>query len=244
MTICNKSPYSSPIGTAFVKSVLEQDEQDLLQLSNTLGPEKAISLARYLVGSAVFVSNMTQSEKQALGMSFDDMLISCIFETKPCTSSQFSWSWNILYGNCYSFNSGVLADGTPTDDKMMSRPGWYDGLGLELYVGRQSDVYSLSSEAGVHIFVQNKTDFISIFEGYSASVGKLTRIGVKRDFHYDLPKPYSPCTSQEEINKSSSIIVQDILKTPYTYRFSDCEAMCINEYILSQCDCEVGRQNC
>lgn len=182
---------------------------------------------------------MTQSEKEELGLTLKDMLISCIFETKPCSSDDFSWSWNVLYGNCYSFNSGYLANGTSVADKTMSRSGWYDGLGLELYVGRPSDVNSLSSETGVHIFIQNKTDFISIFEGYSASVGKLTRIGIKRDFHFSLPKPYSDCTSQEDIKKSKSVIVQDILKTPYEYRYMDCEALCINEYILEMCGCEV-----
>ena len=46
-----------------------------------------------------------------------------------------------------------------------SRPGIYNGLQLELYVGEPSSIYSFGSESGAHIIINNETSFTSIFEG-------------------------------------------------------------------------------
>lgn len=144
-----------------------------------------------------------------------------------------------MYGNCYSFNSGYLANGTPVADKTMSRSGWFDGLELEIFAGQPTDIYSLSVEAGVHIFIHNKSAFTSLYEGYSAAVGKLTRIGVDRVFYSHMPIPYTDCSSEDDIKSSQSKLVKQILKTPYEYRYIDCVALCIDAYIVKKCGCEV-----
>ena len=52
-------------------------------------------------------SNLTIDEKKSLGHQLDDILLSCEFNSQPCDSSDFSWFFDITYGNCFTFNTGI-----------------------------------------------------------------------------------------------------------------------------------------
>ena len=70
------------------------------------------------------------------------------------------------------------------------------------------------------------------------SPGTYTWIGVNRSKMSKLPFPYSDCISDDDMAKSNSISVKQILKTNYAYRQIDCYQVCFNKYISSPSVCE------
>ena len=102
-----------------------------------------------------------------------------------CTPSDFEWYFDPYYGkvkiyyyfsfteeiikinfviskgNCYRFNSIQ----TPKQDRIISRTGLSNGLYLELFVSKATDLYTLAYYSGVHLFVGNKTYFNFITDG-------------------------------------------------------------------------------
>jgi hypothetical protein len=73
-------------------------------------------------------------KKQMLGHELEDILIKCTFNYKLCSLSDFSWSFDDVYGNCYSFNSGFYSNGTKEPNaKGTPISGSEFGLQLTLY---------------------------------------------------------------------------------------------------------------
>ena len=67
-------------------------------------------------------TSINASFKESLGMTMDDMLISCYFNGVACNSSDFIYFRTHDFGNCYTFN------GLVTDVKQVSRTGTGTGL--------------------------------------------------------------------------------------------------------------------
>src|SRR5690606_35639629 len=107
-------------------------------------------------------------EIKSLGMSLEDMLISCTYANTACTVNDFEWYYEFFYGNCYRFNSGRNSSGDQVPDKEVSRAGWIDGLKLELFIDNPSNIYNLAYSTGVQIFISNKSAYNSFFDGTKA----------------------------------------------------------------------------
>lgn len=56
------------------------------------------------------------------------------------------------------------------DDKLANRAGLINGLYLLLYLGESDDVFSLGAEAGVHLFVNNKSVYNSYTQGMTITL--------------------------------------------------------------------------
>lgn len=79
-----------------------------------------------------FIANEIKDEESRNYFGFDldyDMLISCQYNSKPCSGQNFTKFWSNYYGNCYSFN-----DGTQGEIHKTSVPGSDYGLKMELVV--------------------------------------------------------------------------------------------------------------
>lgn len=115
----------------------------------------------------VLVNSKAQlgADAEKIGLTLDDMLISCDFLDASCNLSDFVYSFNSFYGNCYSFNNGYYPDGTSREIAQVTKTGSLDGFYLELYVGYPTSPYSVSLSSGVHIFIDNQTVFNSIYDG-------------------------------------------------------------------------------
>ena len=79
-------------------------------------------------------SFLSIEEKKRLGHDLNDILISCYFDNTECSSSDFTWTFDLQYGNCYTFNSGFDQDGTKVNLKESLIPGSLHGLKLNIYV--------------------------------------------------------------------------------------------------------------
>ncbi len=76
------------------------------------------------------LKNLTLEEMKKLGHSLKETLFFCSFKNIPCALTDFVWSFDPQYGNCYTFNSGFYSNGTKTDLKGSTLSGLGNGLYL------------------------------------------------------------------------------------------------------------------
>lgn len=149
MTICNENPIQTSYGLEQSKSYMDSyglNEQVLIE-----------DMGDAVMNRNVFLMNVSSSlgnRTAEIGLSLDDMMISCRFAAQECNSSSFLYSFNNFYGNCYSFNAVKDANGNL---RQTSSGGSGSGLFMELYVGAPSSTYALSMNAGLHVYVSNQT---------------------------------------------------------------------------------------
>jgi len=110
-----------------------------------------LEFVRYLAQSYAISDRTIDDEKKRLGLSIDDILISCHFAGTDCSYEDFEWEYNFDYGNCFTFRSDL------TLNRSITRTGKYDGLTLELFF---SEPVSTQMDSGVYIYISN--DSISV----------------------------------------------------------------------------------
>ena len=90
--------------------------------------EIGLTYRQILLTIEALLSNKTDDFKKSMGHDLKDILIGCKFNFQKCTADDFIWSWNVNYGNCFSFNSGF--NSTPL--KYSDMAGYKYGLELLL----------------------------------------------------------------------------------------------------------------
>jgi len=70
---------------------------------NDFTTEYAYNLTQMGVYDGEFLS---ANERQMIVHNLDDILIGCLFNNVHCDSANFAWSYDAVYGSCYTFNSG------------------------------------------------------------------------------------------------------------------------------------------
>ena len=71
---------------------------DILSYDLNLKTDHLMKLGRYLVGANINVMNTSNDEKESMGMSLSDMLISCSFSLETCTVNDFEYYFDSFYG--------------------------------------------------------------------------------------------------------------------------------------------------
>jgi hypothetical protein len=167
--------------------------------------------------------NLTISQRKLLGHDLDDILIHCEFNFVECNSSDFVWSFDEAYGNCYSFNSGFDSKGNKVDLKQSAFVGSDYGLYMELYVNFYEKLTKSNSRQhgmGIVIRIENSSYWLDHGrDGVFVSAGFETNIVVRRDFKFNLPKPYSACeiTAYGDDTSFKSNLYESITKSKYKY---------------------------
>jgi hypothetical protein len=177
----------------------------------------------------VTIKNFSDEQKQLLGHELEDILIECYFNFKPCNSTDFTWSFDEEYGNCYAFNTEANAKG-------MSISGSEFGLQLTLYVNIYEELLNDTNGnvkgMGALIRIENNS-YANDYTNKEILLvpGMETFIEVEREFKSMLPKPYSECeiTSDTVIDKSRLELDFYNLITQSTYPYSQhlCFSHCL-----------------
>jgi hypothetical protein len=88
-----------------------------------------------LTQNGIYYGNdLSNEEKQRLDHDLNDIILECKFNNNHCVTSDFTWSYDEVYGNCYTFNSGFNSTGSRVVLKESNMAGPYFGLHLTLYV--------------------------------------------------------------------------------------------------------------
>ena len=236
ITICNFNPLNSEY---FVQLMIQANitELDSLNYYNMLQLE---AYAKRTTGSY-----MSNEEKRKLSNA-DAMIISCMFEGKRCSFSDFTFFFDQYYLGCIQFNSGRDSNGQPVELKTVSKTGETSGLTLELYVGLPNALRTLTGRRGVYVFINKQGQN---FEIDAASPKQLTPgfatniILERREYNQfnEWPYTYSGCT----VNADGTLIkpledhwfYEQTLSTNFSYSRINCLQFCFQYYCTQLFGC-------
>ena len=189
----------------------------------------------------VFNGDILQDdEKKKFGHDLKDILIECYFNQNACDSTDFIWSFDYYYGNCYTFNTGFDSNGNKIDLKKSNLAGPDFGLQLTLYTNFYEELLSFANGFGAIIRIGNSS--YSMYDsnnGLFASAGFNNFISINREFKSMLPKPYSNC----EIDENSASFLSNwdfynlIGRSTYAYTQQLCFSQCLQRKVINKFNC-------
>lgn len=106
--MCPLQPFSTEEGAKFVERVLMANDLDEIinfqSQTNSSNFFTKLMAARYVACNNVLDSSYSNTQRQDLGQSNEEMLLRCTWNGKECSPDRLSWSYDIYHGNCISFN--------------------------------------------------------------------------------------------------------------------------------------------
>ena len=187
-------------------------------------------------------SKISNEEKKKLGHDLNDILVECRFNDESCDTTDFTWSFDRHYGNCYTFNSGFNLNGSKVELKKSTLAGPDHGLQLTLYANMYEKLIERELKGfGCVIRIGNSS--FKAFDsngGILVSAGFQTHIVVEREFKHMLPKPYSKCEIDDTYSSKfrlDSDLYDLIANTDYAYSQQLCFSQCIQKHYLLKYNC-------
>jgi hypothetical protein len=237
VTICSKNKFSTDYSLQYLKDLINKHQfADLFSKSNQKIPGKVNFFESVL--SSVNLNSMNNQEKQKLGFSMQNNLIDCGFNHVACFPTDFRWSFDKTYGNCYTFNSGYNSTGHALELKQSIHSGQEFGLSLTLFNGLPKGLKPLYTNLGIIVRINNQSYSVSNNDGISVSPGFETNLAIDdRIYSYLLPKPYSNCDIDAENPTSNSKFYNLFIEKGVTYSQETCIDTCFQEQFVSNCNC-------
>ena len=160
---------------------------DQTQYPRMVNNKGNILLTRTMAMSATRNPQLSDNFRKSLGLTIEEMLISCTFNSIECSANDFYWFYDTYFGNCFMFNA--------TGHNKISQSGKFNGLSMEVFVGKAIAVEQVAKNNGLHIFIFNETITTNPFsDGVDVSAGKETNILVNKNRIKKIEKPYGECT--------------------------------------------------
>ena len=173
--------------------------------------------------------------RRLVGLNLTNILINCIYNRRPCSERDFNSFCHPIHGNCFTFNKNINS----SNKNQVRIQGPDNGLSLELLVGTLNDKKEFESNDGIIMVVHNQSK-IPFFDSDRILIGTgvETDLKVNRNFISKLGSPYSDCFKQNTDNNFESEFWDHI--TNYmnkTYSQQLCYSLCMQKYIIDQCNC-------
>jgi hypothetical protein len=129
----------------------------------------------------------------------------------------FKWYYDPYYGNCYTFNSEPVNGAYYTQD-------WQGyGLEMDIFIGlpadQSSSLFYTGVNRGLYITLEDRS-FIPLFEnGIAILPDTLTVIGFSKTESSILPKPYSFCVENDQID---TVMSREMSRLGLSYSRRNC----------------------
>ena len=184
-------------------------------------------------------NNLSNEEKRKLGHDLNDILFECKFNDNPCKASDFTWSYDVKYGNCFTFNSGVDSSEKKVGLKKSNLAGPNFGLRLTLYVNIYEELLESRSSLGAIIRIGNSSYLTdNSNSGILISPGEQTFIAVEREFQSMLSKPHSNCEIDSDSSfTSDSYLFNLIAHSNFDYSQQFCFTQCLQNKFIKKYNC-------
>ena len=241
--ICNINPFTTENSFRYLKDInrIYFPEIDIFnesQMSNLTYENRQNLIWRiYLLATSKMNNgNFSILEKKKLGHSIEDIILFCKFSNQKCTASDFEWTFDRLYGNCYMFNSG-------TSKRTSIIAGSWFGLKLSIYVNYHQSLKIFNSYLsfgyGAHLRIGNRSYLTDdTFDEILLSPGHITSVSVDRYFKFIQAKPYSLCDIDNYGHRDfESKLFQTIHHSQYEYTQQLCLFTCYQRELIKWCDC-------
>jgi hypothetical protein len=182
VTLCDYNMFNTEEGYEFVKrarsgfnNIFSKSEQSNKSKIRTIQSE--IKYSKSLLYQNKTLYNNFELRKN-LSLTLDKMILGCYFGSKECNISDFEYFFDINFGNCYRFNSGINSENQSITQKKVISSGDNSGLQLGLYLGPQDINNNLSFSTGLYLAIHNQT-FRGLLpnNGLNIPAGRITLIG-------------------------------------------------------------------
>ena len=181
------------------------------------------------------------------------LIVTCFVVLCLNVPSDFQFIFHPGFGNCYRFNGGYNASGTPISYQQTFFPGYLTGITFELYAG----LTDAQNYAGASIFkafnvlVLNQTTYPYWYgqTPYTVTPTFGYDFAIARTFYEQYnawPFAYSECLVDEhnELMNSlsgSSELFEQVVATGYEYSRDVCSEFCYVHYLAAECNCSTYR---
>jgi hypothetical protein len=186
------------------------------------------------------VMHLPSDQKKKLGHSLSDILVKCFFNSHPCYPTDFTWSFDVNYGNCFTFNSGFDSSGNVSDLRRTFIAGHDLGLQLTFYVNIYEKLLNNTDNTfglGGVVRIGNSsylTDYLD--GGLFVPPGSSTYITVDREFKTILAKPYSNCEIVSNLGANSDLYTL-ISQSDFAYTQQLCFSQCLQRQFIRKYNC-------
>lgn len=237
VTFCNNNPYNTKGRNFRLGPLIDALNIDIHNetLEKFTFEVKMTALEHQI---RIHMSDYDEKIKSEQGFWIDDMLLSCRFSSQECGKDEFVYSYSVVYGNCFTFNSGFYLNGTKTSIRNLSNSGSLHGLRLQLNVGTLPDKVSFVRSEGAVIFIHNSSYSPFNEEPLRVPTGQDTNIGIDQTFITRLQYPFSSCVQElKSINGFNSELYKIIVKEFGIYTQNYCVKYCQESFIEKLCNC-------
>lgn len=111
VSICNVNPFLTNASYEFVQNLLIKNglisPSDPTNGFNYYFDDTLVSF-KFLSGFNALDPNLTDDFRKRFGYEMKDMLLSCVYNLNNCSADDFYWYFDMQFGNCYIFNSGII----------------------------------------------------------------------------------------------------------------------------------------
>jgi len=104
--ICNRQPFVTEYSIKYLASYLKESLNDDIpkNLTTLQFINKHISDVDLKLLSLANTFKLNNTEKQKIGLTKKELVIKCKFNFKECIDSDFTWVYDLSFGNCFTFN--------------------------------------------------------------------------------------------------------------------------------------------
>jgi len=182
VTVCDYNLFSTPEGTRFLNDALSKSDTKFLnknldRKSRIKKIQLEIKYAKSFLLANKTIYNNTELRKK-FSLTLDKMMVSCYFGSKICNENDFEYFFDISFGNCYRFNSGLSSSNQRIPLKKVISSGDKNGFQLGIYLGPQDANKNLTFSTGLYLAIHNNS-FRGLLpnNGLNVPTGKVTLIG-------------------------------------------------------------------
>ena len=161
VVICHSSPFTTKYAYEFLLQLNKEHiphmnifDTTLMSKLNSTQRNELFRQLELLASQHITSEEFPTENKTRLGHSLKDVLMECMFNYQPCSALDFTNTYELIYGNCFVFNSDL--------SKLAFTPGRWAGLRLKLYANFYSKLSVFNSYfggMGFVIRVENNTYF-------------------------------------------------------------------------------------
>lgn len=98
VTICNQNSFMTEFAFEYVRNFLITNNLTPIDDLIVYNFSRVITLMRYGVGVDLRGSNISDEVRKRMGLRIEDMLLSCTYNNRACSSDEFTWSYDTVYG--------------------------------------------------------------------------------------------------------------------------------------------------
>jgi hypothetical protein len=225
VTFCDANVFSTTYSQSLLEDVAKRN--GISQINN--------NWTKILYLTILQASNASVSDEERKKIGFEmNQILSCSFKDENCLND-LHWIWLQEYGNCWQFNVGFNYSNHIIPLKQSNNNGKTYGLTVEIFPLYTQNKYITSSSKGMYVFIHNSS-FLPSSTVVSLEPGKYYNIEIQKTFIQKSSYPYSECI---DLDSYSSKLYDYIKSLGQNYRQEDCFRLCLQETIISKCNCFV-----